>query len=143
MSRPTRLGEKPRQFSLRIPEEYAAEIDRLKEIEGTDSTVIILRAVKFWLETGGKATTDYDLLGRMTALETELKNLRESDEKRFAEYQKELEEKNKQIEELIASQKGLQRAFEKQQNTIEKLVELIGKINIVTAENRRMRPGFA
>ena len=126
MPRPARSAEKPRQFSLRIPEEYAAEIDRLKEIEGTDSTVIILRAVKFWLETGGSATTDYNLLGRMTSLETELKNLRESDEKRFAEYQKELEEKNKQIEELLVSLKRLQGAFEKQQNTIEKLVELLG-----------------
>lgn len=127
MPRPARSGEKPRQFSLRIPEEFAAEIDRLKEIEGTDSTVIILRAVKFWLETGGTATTDYNLLGRLSSLETELKNLRESDEKRFAEYQKELEEKNRQIEELLVSLKCLQGAFEKQQNTIEKLVELIGK----------------
>ena len=126
MPRPARSTEKPRQFSLRIPEEFAAEIDRLKEIEGTDSTVIILRAVKFWLETGGTATTDYNLLGRMTSLETELKNLRESDEKRFAEYQKELEEKNRQIEELLVSLKCLQGAFEKQQNTIEKLVELLG-----------------
>ena len=127
MSRPTRLGEKPRQFSLRIPKEYGDEIDRLKEIEGTDSTVIILRAVKFWLETGGSATTDYNLLGRMTSLETELKNLRESDEKRFAEYQKELEEKNRQIEELLVSLKRLQASVDRQQNTIEKLVELIGK----------------
>ena len=127
MSRPARSGEKPRQFSLRIPEELAAEIDRLKENEGTDSTVIILRAIRFWLETDGKATADYDLLGRLSSIETELKTLRESDEKRFAEYQNELAGKNKQIEELIASQKGLQRAFEKQQNTIEKLVELIGK----------------
>ena len=126
MPRPTRLGEKPRQFSLRIPKEYGDEIDRLKEIEGTDSTVIILRAVKFWLETGGSATTDYNLLGRMTSLETEMKTLRESDDKRFAEYQKELEEKNKQIEELLVSLKRLQGAFEKQQNTIEKLVELLG-----------------
>ena len=127
MPRPTRLGEKPRQFSLRIPKEYGDEIDRLKEIEGTDSTVIIFRAVKFWLETGGSATTDYNLLGRLSSLETEMKNLRESDEKRFAEYQKELEEKDKQIEELLVSLKCLQGAFEKQQNTIEKLVELIGK----------------
>ena len=74
----------------------------------------------------GSATTDYNLLGRMTSLETELKNLRESDDKRFAEYQKELEEKNKQIEELLVSLKRLQGAFEKQQNTIEKLVELLG-----------------
>lgn len=127
MSRPARSGEKPRQFSLRIPEEFAAEIDRLKEIEGTDSTVIILRAVKFWLETGGSATTDHNLLGRMTSLETELKNLRESDEKRFAEYQKELEEKDRQIDKLMASLNKLQGAFDRQQNTIEKLVELIGK----------------
>ena len=127
MPRPARFGEKPRQFSLRIPEAYAAEIDRLKEIEGTDSTVIILRAVKFWLETGGSATTDYNLLGRMTALETELKNLRESDYKRFAEYQKELDGKNKQIEELLVSLKRLQASVDRQQNTIEKLVELIGK----------------
>ena len=127
MPRPTRLGEKPRQFSLRIPKEYGDEIDRLKEIEGTDSTVIILRAVKFWLETGGTATTDYNLLGRMTSLETELKNLRESDEKRFAEYQKELDEKNRQIEELLVSLKRLQASVDRQQNTIEKLVELIGK----------------
>ena len=127
MSRPTRLGEKPRQFSLRIPKEYGDEIDRLKEIEGTDSTVIILRAVKFWLETGGSATTDYNLLGRMTSLETELKNLRESDEKRFAEYQKELDEKNKQIEELLVSLKNLQASVDRQQSTIEKLVEFIGK----------------
>ena len=126
MPRPARSAEKPRQFSLRIPEEYAAEIDRLKEIEGTDSTVIILRAVKFWLETGGSATTDYNLLGRMTSLETEMKTLRESDDKRFAEYQKELEDKNKQIDELTASLNKLQGAFDKQQNTIEKLVELLG-----------------
>ena len=126
MSRPARSAEKPRQFSLRIPEEFAAEIDRMKEIEGTDSTVIILRAVKFWLETGGKATTDYDLLGRMTSLETELKNLRESDDKRFAEYQKELEGKNKQIDELTTSLNKLQGAFDRQQSTIEKLVELLG-----------------
>ena len=127
MSRPARSGEKPRQFSLRIPKEYGEEIDRLKEIEGTDSTVIILRAVKFWLETGGTATTDYNLLGRLSSLETELKNLRESDEKRFAEHQKELEEKNKQIEELLVSLKRLQAFVDRQQNTIEKLVELIGK----------------
>ena len=127
MSRPARSGEKPRQFSLRIPKEYGEEIDRLKEIEGTDSTVIILRAVKFWLETGGSATTDYNLLGRMTSLETEMKNLRESDEKRFAEYQKELEEKDRQIEELLVSLKHLQASVDRQQNTIEKLVELIGK----------------
>ena len=127
MPRPSRLGEKPRQFSLRIPKEYGDEIDRLKEIEGTDSTVIILRAVKFWLETGGKATTDYDLLGRLSSLETELKNLRESDEKRFAEHQKELEERDRQIDKLMTSLNKLQEAFDKQQNTIEKLVELIGK----------------
>ncbi len=126
MSRPARLGEKPRQFSLKIPKEYGDEIDRLKEIEGTDSTVIILRAVKFWLETGGSATTDYNILGRLSSLETELKNLRESDEKRFAEYQKELEGKNKQIEELLVSLKRLQASVDRQQNTIEKLVELLG-----------------
>ena len=127
MPRPARSAEKPRQFSLRIPEEYAAEIDRLKEIEGTDSTVIILRAVKFWLETGGKATTDYDLLGRLSSLETELKNLRESDEKRFAEYQKELEERDRQIEKLMTSLNKLQEVFDRQQSTIEKLIELMGK----------------
>ena len=127
MPRPTRLGEKPRQFSLRIPKEYGDEIDRLKEIEGTDSTVIILRAVKFWLETGGSATTDYNLLGRMTSLETELKNLRESDEKRFAEYQKELEERDRQIDKLMTSLNKLQEVFDRQQSTIEKLIELMGK----------------
>ena len=127
MPRPARSAEKPRQFSLRIPEEYAAEIDRMKEIEGTDSTVIILRAVKFWLETGGCATTDYNLLRRLSSLETEMKNLRESDEKRFAEHQKELDNKNKQIEELLLSLKRLQASVDRQQNTIEKLVELIGK----------------
>ena len=127
MPRPARSAEKPRQFSLRIPEEYAAEIDRLKENEGTDSTVIILRAVKFWLETGGKATTDYDLLGRLSSLETELKNLRENENQCFAEHQKELEEKDRQIDKLIASLNKLQASFDRQQNTIEKLVELIGK----------------
>ena len=127
MPRPTRLGEKPRQFSLRIPKEYGDEIDRLKEIEGTDSTVIILRAVKFWLETGGCATTDYNLLGRLSSLETEMKNLRENDEKRFAEYQKELEERDRQIEKLMTSLNKLQEVFDRQQSTIEKLVELIGK----------------
>ena len=127
MPRPTRLGEKPRQFSLRIPKEYGDEIDRLKEIEGTDSTVIILRAVKFWLETGGSATTDYNLLGRMTSLETELKNLRESDEKRFAEYQNELDERDRQIDKLMTSLNKLQEVFDRQQSTIEKLIELMGK----------------
>ena len=127
MPRPTRLGEKPRQFSLRIPKEYGDEIDRLKEIEGTDSTVIILRAVKFWLETGGSATTDYNLLGRLSSLETEMKNLREKDEKRFAEYQKELEERDRQIEKLMTSLNKLQEVFDRQQSTIEKLIELMGK----------------
>ena len=129
MSRPPRSGERPRQFSLRIPEDLAVKIDQLKEKEGTDSTVIILRAIKFWLEVDGKATNDHDLLGRITAIETELQEQKENECKRFAEYQQELASKNTTINNLNAALNKLQGSFERQQITIEKLVELIGTRN--------------
>ena len=129
MSRPPRSGERPRQFSLRIPEDLAVKIDQLKEKEGTDSTVIILRAIKFWLDVDGKATNDHDLLGRITAIETELQNQRENERKRFTEYQQELANKNSQLIDLSATLTRLQGSVERQQSTIEKLVELIGTRN--------------
>ena len=129
MSRPPRSGERPRQFSLRIPEDLAVKIDQLKEKEGTDSTVIILRAIKFWLDVDGKATNDHDLLGRITAIETELQNQRENERKRFTEYQQELASKNSQLIDLSATLTRLQGSVERQQSTIEKLVELIGTRN--------------
>lgn len=76
MSRTQRAGEKTEQFSLRIPKDVMDKIDELKLEEGTDRSVIIMRAIKYWLSVDGKITTDNEYLTRLKEISEELKSYR-------------------------------------------------------------------
>ena len=107
MTRTQRGGEKPEQLSLRIPKDIADKIDEFKDKEGTDRSVIILRAVRYWISVGGNVTTDNEFLNRLNTLFEEMEHYR----KLSVEFQKERE--------------SYVETIKKQQGTIETLLELI------------------
>ena len=107
MTRTQRNGEKPEQLSLRIPKDVADKIDEFKEKEGTDRSVIILRAVRYWISVGGNVTNDNEYLNRLNSLFEEMQHYRNL----CAEFQKE--------------RQGYIETIKKQQGTIETLLELI------------------
>jgi metal-responsive CopG/Arc/MetJ family transcriptional regulator len=109
MVRQQRSGEKPEQVSLRLPKNLATKIDYFKEKEGTDRSVIILRALRYWLEIGGNVTTDNEFLTRLSNIETDLSNLKRN------------------IEQFEKERLNYQEVILKQQNTIETLLEFIKK----------------
>lgn len=109
MARQMRSGDKPEQVSLRIPKELAVKIDYFKEKEGTDRSVIILRALRYWIEIDGNVTTDNEFLNRLEQIENNIGELK------------------KIIERLERDKQKDQETILKQQNTIETLLELVKK----------------
>lgn len=111
MSRTQRAGEKTEQFSLRIPKDVMDKIDELKLEEGTDRSVILMRAIKYWLSVDGKITTDNEFLTRLNEITDELKSYRIL----CSDFQKE--------------RLNYQETIMKQQNTINTLLELLSQQN--------------
>jgi metal-responsive CopG/Arc/MetJ family transcriptional regulator len=107
MVRQQRSGERPEQVSLRLPKHLATKVDDFKEKDGTDRSVIILRALRYWLEVEGNVTTDNEFLNRLSHIETDLSDLKKNAD---------LFEKERQ---------NYQEVILKQQNTIETLLGLI------------------
>jgi len=80
MARQQRSGERPEQVSLRLPKHLAAKVDDFKEKEGTDRSVIILCALRYWLEVDGNVTTDNEFLIRLSHIEAYLSDLQKNDD---------------------------------------------------------------
>jgi len=100
MTRGVRNTIKPEQISLRLPASMIKELDQLKEKEGTDRTVVIVRALKYWIRVEGNITTDAEYLNRLTQMETELAEVRDSLAKITAQYEEEAAAKREIISEL-------------------------------------------
>ena len=113
MTRPLRTGEKPEQLSLRLPKELAAKVDFFKEKEGTDRSVIILRALRYWLDVNGNVTTDHEFLNRLDKIEENTAAMKAELEKLRAEYSHERQNYTETIR--------------KQQGTIDTLLEMLSK----------------
>ncbi len=109
MTRPLRTGEKPEQVSLRIPKELANKVDIFKEKEGTDRSVIILRALRYWLDVNGNVTTDNEFLNRLNNMESDLKELQNT------------------ITKMDIERANYQETIKKQQVTIDTLLGMINK----------------
>ena len=109
MARQQRSGERPEQVSLRLPKNLVTGVDFFKEKEGTDRSVIILRALRYWLEVGGNVTTDNEFLTRLSHIETDLSDLK------------------KNVDLFQKERLNYQEVILKQQDTIETLLELIKK----------------
>ena len=113
MTRGVKDSRKPEQISLRLPTELLTAIDKLKEKEELDRTVLILRALKYWVSIEGRITTDHEYLTQLQEMKNEIKEL-----------QKTLNTTIEHYEEEITAQRSL---LSEQQNTINTLLRMLPK----------------
>ena len=104
MTRGVKNTIKLEQISLRLPANLIRELDQLKEKEGIDRSVIIVRALKYWVSVGGNITTDSEFLTLLHELQSEITSLRSSLESVTTHYET---ESNTQREMLAEQQKTI------------------------------------
>ncbi|MDE2546114.1 MAG: hypothetical protein O0W99_04875 [Methanocorpusculum sp.] len=100
MTRGVRNTVKPEQISLRLPAAMIKELDHLKDQEGSERTAVMVRALNYLISGEGNITSDAEYLNRLTQMETELADVRDSLAKITAQYEEEAVAKREIISEL-------------------------------------------
>ena len=98
--------ESPIAISVRLPQDLYNEVERIRLRDRMDRTNMIVKAVEYWVNVDGQVVTDNELLTRLNTID---KTTAES-AALIKDYQTEIEEYRKDVEEL--------KAIVAQQNTL-------------------------
>lgn len=115
MSRAPRNNIKTEQISIRLPVDLLEDLEILKQRDGIDRSVLIIKALRYWVSVEGNISTDNEFVNQIHELKEAVEIFQKNISAVSASYEKETAE-NRQL--LI-----------EQQTTINTLLRMIAKEN--------------
>ncbi len=113
MVRVARNSVKTEQISVRLPVDLLNELESLKKRDGIDRSIIIVKALKYWVSVEGNVSTDNEFINQISEMKNEIEGLKISLSEISKTYEKETQENRQLIKE--------------QQTTINTLLRMISK----------------
>ena len=113
MARVPRNNIKTEQISIRLPVDLLQDLENLKRRDGIDRSVIIVKALRYWVSVGGNISTDNEFISQIHELK-----------KAVAELQKNISAISTSHEKETAENRQL---IVEQQTTINTLLRMIAK----------------
>jgi len=113
MVRVARNSVKTEQISIRLPVDLLNELESLKKRDGIDRSIIIVKALRYWVSVEGNVSTDNEFINQISEMKTEIGELKNSISELSKTYEKETQENRQLIKE--------------QQTTINTLLRMVSK----------------
>ena len=89
MARGLRNSTKMEQISIRLPVDLIDDLNKLKEKEQIDRSVIIVKAIRYWLSVDGNVSTDNEFLNQIREMKSELNEVKSLMGETISHYEKE------------------------------------------------------
>ena len=113
MVRVSRNSVKTEQISVRLPVDLLNELESLKKRDGIDRSIIIVKALKYWVSVEGNISTDNEFINQISEMKNEIEELKKS----LSELSRTCEKETQENRQLI----------KEQQTTINTLLRMISK----------------
>jgi len=92
MPRGLRNSTKMEQISIRLPVDVIEGVNNLKEKEQTDRSLIIVKALRYWISVDGNVSTDNEFLNQIREMKGEINELKNLMSETVSHYEKETTE---------------------------------------------------
>ena len=92
MPRGLRNSTKMEQISIRLPVDVIEGVNNLKEKEQTDRSLIIVKALRYWISVDGNVSTDNEFLNQIREMKGEINELKNLMSETVSHYEKEATE---------------------------------------------------
>ena len=89
MVRVARNSVKTEQISIRLPVDLLNELESLKKRDGIDRSIIIVKALRYWVSVEGNVSTDNEFINQISEMKTEIGELKNSISDLSKTYEKE------------------------------------------------------